>query len=67
MIKNKYRTISVNKQIEGKGNGIEVVAVSKDPYTEGQIYDKEEEMSVKTGKPVRIMLLNPEVSTAKLF
>lgn len=66
-LKNKYRKISVDKTIEGYGPGQRIVNVTEDEKNPMDIYREENQIERKTGKPTRIININPEViKNAKL-
>ena len=67
----KYRTISVNKQIGDKGNGIKQIQFTTEHNTPSELWDQENGVTrdkngtptstMKPKKPIKIMQINPEV------
>lgn len=67
LIKNKYRTISNQEDIEGEGRGLRILSMSEKLPTPQGIMEKEKKLSQKLGKPIRITMLNPlEIKSTKL-
>lgn len=60
-IKNKYRSMNIDKLIEGEGSGQEVVRGTQEPKDPMQIYNEEEKVKSETGVPTRIKEINPDV------
>jgi len=62
VLKNKYRTISMIKNITDVGKGLKVIAPTDDKYTKEQVMALEDKMSSANGlnMPVRITLINPQ-------
>jgi hypothetical protein len=60
-LENKYRSISIEKNIEGEGPGYSMVNVTKEQMTPLDIYRKEEKIKKQTGKPTRITNINPDI------
>ena len=59
IIRNKYRKISVERSIEGEGIGRRVVTVTDEIPPSQEIHDREEAIKRSTGKPTRLIFLNP--------
>jgi hypothetical protein len=67
-IKSKYKGVAKKGIIPGEGEGTMYVVPSKDKLTPEQIRMEEDMETIRTGKPVRIMLLNPdEIKSTKLI
>jgi len=65
-LKNKYRTINLQKPIQNEGMGRQIIRVSENLPTPQEIYNEEEGIKEQTGEPVRITYLNPhEISLSK--
>ncbi len=60
-IKNKYRSMNLEKLIEGEGSGQQILRVTEQPKDPLQIYNEEEKIKSKTGVPTRIREVNPTV------
>jgi hypothetical protein len=58
---NKYRKISVDKMIEGEGPGQSIIDVTTEVTNPLSVYREEEKIKKKTGKPVRINKINPDI------
>ena len=65
-IKNKYRSVSRFRTIEGEGSGVRMIVPMEETPTANEIKNVEDKASKKLGMPVRIVALNPdELKTAK--
>lgn len=65
-IVNKYKTISREVPIDGEGMGVRMIIPSKEPINPGEVYDMEEQNKKRTGRPTRILFVDPdEVRAAK--
>jgi len=60
-LENKYRSVSIEKNIEGEGPGYSMINVTKEQATPLDIYRKEEKIKKQTGKPTRITNINPDI------
>jgi hypothetical protein len=58
---NKYRVVNRETPIEGRGMGRTMVIASKDMMTPQMVKEKENMMQKSTGKPVRMIVVNPEL------
>jgi hypothetical protein len=57
----KYRTVGMDRPIEGEGMGRRIVRIQKGQMPSPQeLYDQEEQLKQQTGVPHRIIILNPE-------
>lgn len=66
VLKNKYRTININKPIEGEGIGRSIIKASETIPSDQEIYNEEENLKEQTGVPTRITYLNPhEIISSK--
>ena len=67
VLRNKYRIISRQRNIEGEGMGLRFVVPTEELPTSEQIMANENQMKTEMGVPVRIIALNPqEISQTKL-
>jgi hypothetical protein len=67
VLRNKYRIISRQRNIEGEGMGLRFVVPTEELPTSEQVMANENQMKTEMGVPVRIIALNPqEISEAKL-
>ena len=67
ILRNKYRIISRQRNIEGEGMGLRFVVPTEELPTSEQIMANENQMKTEMGVPVRIIALNPqEISQTKL-
>lgn len=57
----KYRSITIEKNIEGEGPGYGIVNVTKEQMSPLDIYRKEEKIKKQTGKPTRITNIHPDI------
>jgi len=60
LIRNRYRTISRARSIEGEGQGIRITTLTENLPTPQQLIEEEDRMERETGKPVRFLVLNPK-------
>ena len=60
-LKNKYRTVNRETQIEGEGLGNTMIIPTEDNIPSQEIYDREEELTKTTGSPTRIIYVNPKL------
>ena len=60
-LKNKFRTVNRETPIEGEGLGRTMVVPSDENKTAQEVYDKEEELTKRTGSPTRIIYVNPKL------
>lgn len=68
VLKDKFRTISVNRTIDGEGKGRRIVIPTKDIPTPEAVKEAEDVLSEEQGVPVRMIFLNPaEVTSSKLI
>jgi len=58
-IKSKYRSMNIDKLIEGEGAGQSILRATETPKDPMQIYNEEEQIKKKTGVPTRINEVNP--------
>jgi len=58
-VKNKYRSMNIDKLIEGEGSGQSILRVSETPKSSPQLYNEEENIKKTTGIPTRIQEVNP--------
>jgi hypothetical protein len=58
---NKYRTVSMPANIDGKGMGMKMVIPSENIPSSEMISQAENNMQESMGLPVKIMMLNPEM------
>lgn len=58
---NKYRSVNRETPIEGRGMGRTMVIPSKEYMTPMDVKNRENEMQKSTGKPVRMIMVNPEL------
>jgi len=61
MLVNKYRIVSTQKNIEGEGSGSRMVIPTDESFNNEDIRIMEDQMKDKTGKPTRIIIINPEM------
>lgn len=67
-LKQKYRSVSVDRAFEGSGRGRRVVRVVDKSRSAEDVYREEEQLTASTGQPYRIIEINPqEISLAKLI
>lgn len=59
-IKERYRVVSLIKNISGVGRGLQMVIPTKNSYTSKQLKDYEDKVEDRVGMPVRITFLSPE-------
>lgn len=68
VIKEKFRRVSVERSIDGKGMGRRIVIPTKEIPSSSNIMKSEDAMSEQQGMPVRLIFLNPdEVKSSKLI
>ena len=60
-LKNKYRVVSSRKQIRKNGEGIQMIVPSDDDISREMIEENENSMRLSTGKPTKIIVINPEM------
>ena len=66
VLKDKYRTLSIEKPIEGEGVGRSLIKLSEQIPSSQDIFNEEESLTEQTGTPTRITYLNPkEVVSSK--
>ena len=58
-LKTKYRTVARGRATD-EGPGVRLTVMSKEEISSEDIYNKEEQLKTKFGKPFRITVLNPE-------
>ena len=61
MLVNKYRIVSTQKNIEGEGSGSRMVVPTDESFTNEDVRIMEDQAKDETGKPVRIMIINPRM------
>lgn len=67
VLKGKYRTVGVERPIEGEGMGRRMVIPTKNTLTPEAVMRAEDIMSREQGMPIRMIFVNPdEVCSAKL-
>ena len=59
VMQNQYRVVSSMKEIRNEGMGLRIVIPSDKVPTKEEVRRKEEELGLKMGKPVKIIVLNP--------
>lgn len=57
----KYRSVSVDKQIPGFGQGQSVIDVTDQPMSAGDINMRREQIETRTGKPTILSVINRDV------
>ena len=66
-LKNKYRVINTEKNLEGRGIGQSVVEVAEEIPEPFQVFQEEKALSRKTGKPVRKTYIRSTADLTKLL
>jgi len=68
VLKERFRVISVIKNIVGIGRGMSMVIPTEEKYTSKQVREYEDKLEKKAGMPVRVSLLKPgEIKSGKLI
>lgn len=66
-IKDRYRIASVEREIEGEGQGVRITTLSNELPSSEEVRGIEDQMKDSFGKPFRLVVLNPqEVQSTKL-
>ena len=66
-LRNKYRIVSRQRTIEGKGTGVRMIVPMDNMPSKIKITQTQERLEKRYGKPVKILILNPkEIKKAKL-
>ena len=60
-LKSVFRTVNEETPIEGEGLGNTMIIPSEDNVSAQEVYDKEEELGKQTGKPTRVIYINPKL------
>ena len=67
LLRAKYRTVSVNRPVEGEGMGQRIVIPTKEIPSAQAIKQSEDALSEEQGIPIRLIFLNPEeIQSSKL-
>jgi len=66
-LRNRYRIVSRQRNIDGEGPGIRMVMPTEEKMTSEELMNREDQMQEQYGVPFRIIALNPrELEEAKL-
>jgi hypothetical protein len=67
ILRNRYRIVSIARNIEGEGPGMRMVLPSEEKVTPTEVMMAEDRMKEMMGMPTRILVLNPrELKTAQI-